>query len=138
MYYIILYEKHSTFGRICECMCCGFMINCYCTVAPFVLSNFIPRRVDRTDANLLVTLICPFYNAGNPPPKCTWNRFDSNNISHQFEFPLVYTDDGCISQLLFHEDDNGLYQCTGYNEVGNATYTFPERFIVESEYRDIV
>ena len=100
-------------------------------------SDLVPSRVGIMDADRVITLICPFKNAGNPPPVCTWRRFDSENISHQ----LIVNNIGsrfldqynCSFRLTFREDDNGLYQCTGHNEVGNNTYTFPKRFIVESE-----
>ena len=105
-------------------------------VAPFVPSDFIPSGVSLMDADQEIILLCPFKNAGNPPPICTWSRFDNHNISYQLilnnrnsHFRDQYN---CSLMILFREDDNGLYQCTGHNEVGNTTYTFPKRFIVES------
>ena len=116
------------------------------TDAPFVPSDFIPRSVSRgVDFNTMVLLECPFHKIGNPLPYCTWNRIDSNNVTHQLALtdPDISSakpdsdtpDDMCdIFINKFREVHNGLYQCTGHNAVGNTTYTFPERFIVESEY----
>ena len=103
-------------------------------VAPFVPRDFVPVSIDRTYAQIHVTLICPFINAGNPPPVCTWRRLDNRNISHQISlnYPLS-VNLTCAIMIIFGEDDNGLYQCTGQNIIGNATYTFPKRFIVESK-----
>ena len=97
----------------------------------------MPVKVNRDYTDNDVLLVCPFLVAGYPPPVCTWSKFDSNNVSHQLQFSnrqLSLDHNNCTIRLVFGEDDNGLYQCTGYNEVGNATYTFPERFIVESKH----
>ena len=101
-------------------------------------SEFIPNTVLRRYANTDVLLTCPFHHVGNPLPSCTWSRIDSNNITHEIPLsePKVITMDGplyCIIKYMITENDNGLYQCTGYNVIGNTTYTFPEPFIVESE-----
>jgi len=104
-------------------------------VAPFVPRDFVPVNIDRTYNKIQATLICPFLNAGNPPPVCTWSRFDSNNISHQLTLNnTIFIDQlKCVISIIFGEDNKGLYQCTGHNLVGNSTYTFPERFIIESK-----
>ena len=104
-------------------------------VPPFVPSDYVPSTVSRYGANTVVSLLCPFKNAGNPPPLCTWNRLDNNNISHQLEATniIIFFDNTCYVWIKFTEADNGLYQCTGHNEFGNVTYTFPEKFIVESK-----
>lgn len=108
------------------------------TVASFVPSYFNPTGVSREDAGTLIPLFCPFNYVGNPLPYCTWRRFDSNNVTHQLresQITLPDPDDSsyCAIYVHFTENDNGLYQCTGHNIVGNTTYTFPERFVVESE-----
>ena len=105
-------------------------------VPPFVPSDYVPSTVSRYGANAVTSLICPFKNAGNPPPFCTWNRLDNNNISHQLEATNViifYSNDACYVGIVFTEANNGLYQCTGHNEFGNITYTFPEKVMVESK-----
>lgn len=103
-------------------------------VPPFVPSDYVPSTVSKYGANTVVNLLCPFKNAGNPPPLCTWNRLDNNNISHQLETTnVIFFDNTCYVWIKFTEADNGLYQCTGHNEFGNVTYTFPEKFIVESK-----
>jgi len=88
----------------------------------------------REQAEQIIVLFCPFFDTGNPLPFCIWNRIDSNNITHQIqsESLILEEENGCIIHLVFSEADNGLYQCIGYNEFGNTTYTFPERYIVES------
>lgn len=112
----------------------------YFVVAPFVPSNFAPLKINKADADNLITLICPFNDAGNPPPVCTWRRFDSDNTSHSLSLHVDFVtrirneQSQCIISIFFGERYNGLYQCTGRNEVGNTTYTFPTRFIVESKY----
>ena len=107
------------------------------TVAPYVPSKFSPILVLREYAERSVPLRCPFHNVGNPIPNCTWSRIDSNNITHEIELsePKTIVDDSsfCSIHYVFTENDNGLYQCTGHNVIGSTTYTFPERFIVESE-----
>ena len=107
------------------------------TVVPFVPSEFIPDTVLRQFAGIKIRIRCPFHNVGNPLPNCTWSRTDSNNITHEIQFyePKVLEEDSsfCDINYIFTENDNGLYQCTGHNVIGNITYTFPERFIVESE-----
>ena len=101
-------------------------------------SEFVPETVLRMYANTDVRLNCPFRNVGNPSPNCAWSRIDSNNITHEIPLsdPKVTTMDGpSYCQIIYRitENDNGLYQCTGHNVIGNITYTFPEPFIVESE-----
>ena len=108
------------------------MLFSLCAVAPFVPSSFVPSVVSREDADTVVVLICPFKYTGNPPAVCTWCRFDNDNISHELTMQIS-DPSNCVVQFYFSENDNGLYQCTGHNLVGNTTYTFPERFIVESE-----
>ena len=109
------------------------------TVAPFVPREFTPEIVLRRYANTDVVLTCPFHHVGNPLPSCTWSRIDSNNITHEVPLsePKVTSADNspsyCQINYMITENDNGLYQCTGYNVIGNTTYTFPEPFIVESE-----
>ena len=107
------------------------------TVVPFVPSEFIPETVLRKFAGVQVDIMCPFHDVGNPLPICTWSRIDSNNITHEIQFyePKVLERDSsfCDIDYIFTENDNGLFQCTGHNVIGNTTYTFPERFIVESE-----
>ena len=112
----------------------------YLTVASFVPSDFQPVGVSRESAETVVPLFCPFENVGNPRPNCTWSRIDNNNITHQLQLtkPEITKGDSdddsfCSILLFFTENDNGLYQCTGHNGIGNTTYTFPERFVVESE-----
>lgn len=95
-------------------------------------NDYVPSRVNKEDVNSELVLVCPFIDAGNPLPVCTWSRVDSNNISHQILNNRI-TNNYCIVRLLFEEEDNGLYQCTGHNAIGNTTYTFPEKFIVESK-----
>lgn len=106
-------------------------------VAPYVPSEFMPLRVLRRYAGKIVPLYCPFHNVGNPIPNCTWSRIDNNNISHEIQLSdskVLNTDSSyCKLHYIFTESDNGLYQCTGSNIVGSTTYTFPERFIIESE-----
>ena len=93
--------------------------------------------MSRIDANEQVRLFCPFLNVGNPQPYCTWSRTDNNNVTHQLQIGtriISNSQDNCrIVFNVFRDSDNGLYRCTGHNAVGNVTYTFPERFIVESE-----
>lgn len=112
-----------------------FIILLFYAVAPFVPSDFVPETVLREQSEQEIALFCPFLDVGNPIPFCTWNRIDSNNITHQIqlesELILRGTND-CVITFVFREADNGLYQCAGYNEIGNSTYTFPERYIVES------
>ena len=100
-------------------------------------SEFIPQTVLRLSANTDVQLNCPFHNVGNPSPNCAWSRIDSNNITHEIPLsePKVTETDSSYCQIYYTitENDNGLYQCTGYNVIGNTTYTFPELFNVESE-----
>ena len=114
------------------------------TVASFVPDHFVPERVLRENANMAFVLFCPFRDVGNPRPVCTWSRTDSNNITHQLKIqnggriiPISF-EDNCIIRFTFRDSDNGLYHCTGHNMVGNTTYTFPERFVVESELIAIV
>ena len=106
------------------------------TVTSFVPDNFDPVRVLRQDANQQVRLFCPFGSVGNPPPFCTWSRTDNNNVTHQLQIGSRISSaasDNCIIVIFFRDSDNGLYHCTGHNAIGNVTYTFPERFDVESE-----
>lgn len=109
------------------------MLFSLCAVAPFVPSSFAPSVVSRKDADTVVVLICPFKYTGNPPAVCTWRRFDNDNISHELTMEKISDESNCVVRFLFGEDDNGLYQCTGHNLVGNTMYTFPDRFIVESK-----
>ena len=106
-------------------------------VAPFVPPEFIPTTVLREHVGIFITLTCPFHNSGNPRPNCTWSRIDSNNITHEVQITeqKVMERDSSFCDIFFYftENDNGLYQCTGRNVIGTTTYTFPERFIVESE-----
>ena len=110
------------------------------TVAPFMPSGFIPLSVSRECPEPSYTFYCPFNGIGNPRPNCTWSRIDSNNITHDIQIPgpkitLSENDNEyCAITYAFTENDNGLYQCVGHNSVGSTTYTFPERFIVESEW----
>ena len=107
------------------------------TVVPFVPPEFTPITVLREQADIFVQLICPFHNAGNPIPYCTWSRIDSNNITHEIQISkqkvMQFDSSFCNMYYFFTENDNGLYQCTGHNAVGITMYTFPERFIVKSE-----
>ena len=115
-----------------------YLLLIFSIVASFVPSDFIPIGVSEQSAGTGVMLYCPFENVGNPIPNCTWSRIDSNNITHQLQLtgPKITSRSGnsyCTIDLVFTENDNGLYQCTGHNSVGNTTYTFPKRFVVESE-----
>ena len=120
-----------------QLLSCVYSYSVIHIVPPFVPSDYVPIRVSQHSANSVILLSCPFKNAGNPPPFCTWNRLGNYNISHQLDTRRLikdkYSDDVCIVYFLFTEADNGLYQCTGHNEIGNTTYTFPEKFIVESK-----
>lgn len=107
------------------------------TVTSFVPDDFNPATVSRNDANMRVFLLCPFLNIGNPPPYCTWSRTDNNNVTHQLQIGARIMsdpqDNNCRIRFTFRDSDNGLYHCTGHNVVGNVSYTFPQRFDVESE-----
>ena len=92
--------------------------------------------VQREDANREVSVLCPFQNIGNPLPFCTWSRTDANNVTHPIELGGRIRSqfrDCDITFSFFRVTDNGLYHCTGHNIIGNVTYTFPERFVAESE-----
>ena len=108
-------------------------------VVPFVPIDFVPITVSRQFSAPSFWISCPFEGNGNPPPYCTWRRIDSNNITHEIQVPgpNIILSQGdtefCSIRYIFTENDNGLYQCTGHNVIGNTTYTFPEPFIVESE-----
>ena len=105
------------------------------TDTAFVPSDFEPVNVAKRSANEEIIITCPFYKSGNPPANCSWSRTDINNVTHKLQITRRQKEsvDFCVIRIFFTEDDNGLYQCIGHNEVGNTSYTFPEKFIVESK-----
>jgi len=108
----------------------------FCTDSPFVPTDFKPIIFGSENFYKQVSVKCPLIS--NPSPVCTWSKYDANNTKHEV-VPGKYIgyDAGFNNCSLgffpLREEHSGLYECTASNTIGSATYTFPERFIVESK-----
>ena len=108
----------------------------FCIDVPYVPSDYRPIVLGSESVGRQVSLRCPLIS--NPPPaSCNWSKYDNNN-TRQEVVPGNYVGFGqsthCFIDFLpLKEMHSGLYECTAENEIGTATYTFPERFNIESE-----
>ena len=109
-------------------------INFYIDV-PYVPSDYRPMALDSESVGRQVPLRCPLIS--NPPPVCNWSKYDDNNTRQEVVLGNnigYFQPTHCLINFFpLKEMHSGLYECTAENEIGIATYTFPERFVIESE-----
>ena len=108
----------------------------FCTDSPFVPTDFKPIIFGSENFYKQVSVKCPLIS--NPSPVCNWSKYDANNTRHEV-VPGKYigydagSNNCSLGFFPLREEHSGLYECTASNTIGSTTYTFPERFIVESK-----
>ena len=98
-------------------------------------SDHIPITLGSENIDRSLSLECPLMS--NPQSVCNWSKYDDNNARQEVlrGNNIRFSDQSNCSIDFFplKEIHSGLYECTAVNAIGSTTYTFPERFTIESK-----